>query len=165
MDHSREAFVCLVGSHGDTLEFLQFAEKVLDQVAPFIEVSVERRRRSAPRMRRDNDLSATLVEIGDDVIGVKGFVGDQSAEVEAVDERGDTDRIETMTWQENKAHQIAERVGEGEDFGRHAALGTAYGLILSPPFAPCPWRWTLTMVALTMAYSMSGSFEQASKSL
>src|ERR1700730_7029478 len=31
-------------------------------------------------------------------------------------------------------------------------------------FAPCPWRWTLTMVASTMAYSMSGWSETASKS-
>src|SRR5690606_14706278 len=66
--------------------------------------------------------------------------------------------------QENEAHEIAERIGEGENFGRHAALGAAYGLALSPPFAPCPWRWTLTMVASTMAYSMSGASEQASKS-
>src|SRR3546814_3183982 len=47
--------------------------------------------------------------------------------------------------------------------GRHAALGAADGLAPSPPFAPWPWRWTLTMVASTMAYSMSGSSEQASK--
>src|SRR4051812_2860743 len=29
-------------------------------------------------------------------------------------------------------------------------------------FAPCPCRWTLTMVASTMAYSRSGSSETAS---
>src|SRR5215210_3071038 len=69
-----------------------------------------------------------------------------------------------MAGQENEAHEIAKPVGEGEDFGRHAALGAADGLALSPPFAPCPWRWTLTIVASTMAYSMSGSSEQASKS-
>src|SRR4029077_4028423 len=51
-----------------------------------------------------------------------------------------------------------------QDFGRHTALGAADGLILSPPFAPCPWRWTLTMVASTMEYYMSGSSETASKS-
>jgi hypothetical protein len=35
---------------------------------------------------------------------------------------------------------------------------------LGPLFAPCPWRWTLTMVASTMAYSMSGSLDAASNS-
>src|ERR1700732_3221998 len=70
-----------------------------------------------------------------------------------------------MAGQENEADEIAERVGQSQNFGRHAAFGTADGLALSPPFAPCPWRWTLTMVASTMAYSMSGASEQASKSL
>ena len=49
-------------------------------------------------------------------------------------------------------------VGQRQDFGRHAAFGPADSLALRPPFAPCPWRWTLTMVVLTMAYSMSGVF-------
>ena len=74
-------------------------------------------------------------------------------------------RIETMAGQENEADEIAERVGQRQNFGRHAAFGAADGLALRPPFAPCPWRWTLTMVASTMAYSMSGASEQASKSL
>ena len=45
------------------------------------------------------------------------------------------------------------------------ALGATYGLALSPPLAPCPWRRTLTIVASTMAYSMSGSFETASNNI
>ncbi len=61
--------------------------------------------------------------------------------------------------------EIAQCVGQRQNFGRHAAFGTTNGLALRPPFAPCPWRWTLTMVASTMAYSMSGASEQASKSL
>src|SRR5918995_1050492 len=69
-----------------------------------------------------------------------------------------------MARQEFEAHKIAERVGQREDLGGHATLGAAYGLALSPPFAPCPCRWTLTMVASTIAYSRSGSSEQAWKS-
>ena len=92
-------------------------------------------------------------------IAVEGLVGDQALKGEAVDERGNADRIETMAGQKDEAHEIAERVGEREDFGRHAAFGAADGLALSPPFAPWPWRWTLTMVASTMAYSMSGCSE------
>jgi hypothetical protein len=45
-----------------------------------------------------------------------------------------------MTRQQDKAHEIAESVREREDLGAQAALGTANGLALSPPFAPCPWR-------------------------
>ena len=100
-----------------------------------------------------------------DGITVEGLVGDEAAKGETIDEWSDANRIEAMAGQENEAHEIAERIGQGQNLGRHAAFGTADGLARSPPFAPCPWRWTLTMVASTMAYSMSGSYEQASKSL
>src|SRR6188768_2948042 len=69
-----------------------------------------------------------------------------------------------MAGEKVEAHEVAERIGQRQDLGSHAALGAAYGLALSPPFAPWPWRWTLTMVASTMANSMSGWSEQASKS-
>src|SRR3546814_269109 len=80
-----------------------------------------------------------------------------------VDERRHSDGVEAVAGQQDEAHEIAESIGERQDLGRHAALGAADGLAPSPPFAPWPWRWTLTMVASTMAYSMSGSSEQASK--
>jgi hypothetical protein len=66
--------------------------------------------------------------------------------------------------QQDKAHEMGRaRVGKREGL-RQTALGAADGLALNRPFAPWPWRWTLTMVASTIASSMSGSSEQASKS-
>ena len=85
-------------------------------------------------------------------------------DVRSVDQRRHADRVEALAGQQHEAHKIAERIGQRQDFGRHAAFGAADGLALSPPFAPWPWRWTLTMVASTMAYSMSGSSEQAANS-
>jgi hypothetical protein len=41
-----------------------------------------------------------------------------------------------VTGQKHEAHQISERVGEGEDLGGHATFGAANGLALGPPFAP-----------------------------
>jgi hypothetical protein len=41
-----------------------------------------------------------------------------------------------MARQQFKAHQIAQGIGEGENLGRHPAFRLAYGLALSPPFAP-----------------------------
>src|SRR6202521_2960491 len=69
-----------------------------------------------------------------------------------------------MPRQQDEADQVPKRIGESQDLGGHAAFGFANGLALSPPFAPWPWRWTLTMVASTIAYSMSGSSERASNS-
>jgi hypothetical protein len=40
--------------------------------------------------------------------------------------------------QKDEADEVAERIGEGEDLGGHAAFGAANGLALSPPFAPWP---------------------------
>src|SRR4029450_8156775 len=41
VDHRLETAVCLVASHCYALEFLQLAEEVLDQVAPFVNVLVD----------------------------------------------------------------------------------------------------------------------------
>ena len=109
-------------------------------------------------------LAPRSFEVGDDGVAVESLVGDQRAEGQAIDERRHADGVEAVSWQQDEAHEIAEGIGEGQDFGGHAAFGAADGLALSPPFEPCPWRWTLTMVASTMAYSISGSSEQASKS-
>jgi len=108
--------------------------------------------------------SSALVQFGDDPVGVEGLVGDQGAELDALDQRRDPHRIVALSRQQDESDEVAQGIGEGQDFGCHAALGLAYGLALSPPFAPCPWRWTLTMVASIIAYSMSGSSETASKS-
>src|ERR1700756_3114890 len=164
MDHGFEALVGFVGTHRDAFEFLELAEEVFDEMAPLVHLGVDLQRHSAAWMLRNHDLGATLVEGGDDVVAVEGLVGDQRAKVEAVDERRNADGIETLSRQQDEADQIAERVGEGQDLGRHASFGAADGLAVSPPFAPCPWRWTLTMVASTIAYSMSGWSEAASKS-
>lgn len=41
VDHRFEAAVCLVASHRYAFEFLQLAEEILDQVAPFVNVLVD----------------------------------------------------------------------------------------------------------------------------
>src|SRR6476661_3758071 len=62
---------------------------------------------------------------------------------------GTANRVEAMSWQQLKAHEVAQGIGQCQNLGRHAGFGTADGLARSPPFAPCPWRWILTMVAST----------------
>src|ERR1700685_1572570 len=132
---------------------------------PFVHLLIDGERLCTARMLGDDDLSAARVEIGDNGVAVERLVGDQRVEGQTLDERRHPHRVEALSRQKHEAHQIAERVGERQDFGGHAAFRTADGLILGPPFAPCPWRWTLTIVASTMAYSMSGVSEQDSKSL
>src|SRR5260370_22631171 len=163
VEHGSEARVGFVGTHGDAFEFLELAEEVLDEMTPFVHLGVDLQRHGAAGMLRNHDLGAALVEVGDDVVAVEGFVGDQRAKLDPLDQRRHADGIEALSRQQDESDEIAEGVGEGQDLGRHAPLGAADGLALSPPFAPWPCRWTLTMVASTMAYSMSGWSETASK--
>jgi len=138
VDHRFEAAVCLVASHCDAFEFLQLAEEVLDQVAPFVNVLVDIERLGAPLMLRDDDLRSALVQVFDDPIGIESLVGDQAAEFDVLDQGRDADGVKAMAGQQDEPHQVSERVGQREDFGGPAPLRLADGLILSPPFAPCP---------------------------
>src|ERR1700761_5269863 len=164
MDHRGEALIGLVGAHGDAFELLEPSEEVLDQVPPFVHLLVDGERLCATRMLGDHDLGAARVEFGDNGVAVECLVGDQRIEGQSLDERRHAHRVEALSRQKYEAHEIAERISKRQDFGGHAALRTADCLALSPPFAPCPWRWTLTMGASTMAYSISGSSETASNS-
>ena len=140
VDHRLEAGVCLVTSHCDAFEFLQLAEEVLDQVAPFVDVLVDIERLGAPLMLRDDDLGSALVEVFDDPVGIKGLVGDQAAEFDILDQGCDADGDEAVAGQQDKPHQVPECVGQREDFGGPTPLRFTDGLILGPPFAPCAWR-------------------------
>ena len=41
MDHCRETCICFFAAQCDAVEFLEFSGKVLDQMAPFINVHVD----------------------------------------------------------------------------------------------------------------------------
>ena len=68
VDHGGEALIGFVGAHGDAFELLELAEEVLDQVAPFVHLSINDERRNAARMLGDDDLGAACVEVGDNGI-------------------------------------------------------------------------------------------------
>ena len=55
MDHGGKAVVGFIGSHGDALKLREFAEEVLDQMAPFVEFGIEWDGCGTPRMLRDDN--------------------------------------------------------------------------------------------------------------
>ena len=138
MDHGGEALIGFVGAQRDTLELLELAKEVLDQVTPFVHVGIEGQRLRASWMLGDDGLGAALVQVRDNVIAVERRVTDQRPKGDPVDERRNANRVEPLPRQKHEAHEIAERVGEGQDLGGQAAFGAADGLTRSPPFAPCP---------------------------
>ncbi len=75
-----------------------------------------------PWVLGDHDLRTTLVHVLNDPVRIKRLVGDQAAEFNVCDERGNADGIVSLSWQQNKAHQAAQGIGQGHDFGRQTAL-------------------------------------------
>jgi len=97
-------------------------------------------------------LCPTTVQRGAQRIAVEGFIGHQGIEFYALDQRLDADAVMTLTRQQDKAHQIAKGIDEGEDFGAQAATGTIDGLrvyappgtgavLMNPLSTPEPFRW------------------------
>ena len=111
VDHRLEAAVCLVTSHCDAFEFLQLAEEILDQVAPFVDVLVDVERLGAPLMLRDDDLRPAFVQVFDDPVGIESLVGDQAAEFDVLDQGRNADGVKAMAGEQDEPHQIPERVG------------------------------------------------------
>ena len=83
--------ICFVGAHGDAFELLQFAEEVLDEMTPLVEIAIERQWFGAPRMLGNDDPGAARVEIGDDGIAIERLVGDQPPEIDPGEQWLDTD--------------------------------------------------------------------------
>jgi hypothetical protein len=109
--HCLEAAVCLVASHCYAFEFLELAEEILDQMAPFVNVLVDVERAGASGMLRDYDLRFAFVHVFDDPVGIKSLVGDQAAEFDLLDQGRDADGVKAMAGEQDEPHQIPERVG------------------------------------------------------
>ena len=70
------------------------------------------------------------------VIGIESLVGHQGVEGEAIDQIRDTDDLAALAGKQFETNEIAQGIGERENFGRQSAFRTPNGLIESPPFAP-----------------------------
>ena len=74
-------------------------------------------------------LGAARVELGDNGVAVERLVGDQRVEGQSLDERWHTHCVEALSWQKHEAYEIAERIGERQDF-----------VVVMPPFErPIAW--------------------------
>src|SRR5208337_3679010 len=85
------------------------------------------------------------------------LVGQQGAKRQPLDQFFRARDFASLPRHQSEPHEAAQTVDEREDFGCHAAPAFSDRLILSPPLAPCPWRWTLLIVPSIMANSKSGS--------
>ena len=110
MDHGLEALIGFAGSHGNTLELFEFAEEILDQVPPFVNLQVNWDGLCASWVLRYDDFGTSIIEVGDDVIAVERFVSEQSPELDAVNQWRNADAVEAVAWHQVEAHEIAQSI-------------------------------------------------------
>jgi len=105
-------------------------------MAPVVHVTVEVDGSLAVGLGRDHRGGAAIVKLRSEPVGVEGFVAEQSAEDDTLDQRLHADAVVALAGQQDEAHQIAEGIGEGNDLAGQAAARAADRLILGPPLAP-----------------------------
>ena len=103
---------------------------------PFVDLAVDRKRGPAVWSLGDDNLGASFVKFVDDPVRIERLVGNKALELDILDQRRNTDGIVAVSRQQDEADQIAEGIGQRQDFRSQAAFGVADGLALSPPFAP-----------------------------
>ena len=107
-------------------------------MAPSVNYLINSQRRKSLWPLRNDDPSTTLIKFVVEPIAVEGLVGQQVVKTDAINERRHANGVIAVARQENESDQIAQRICQCENFGRPATFRLADGLILSPPFAPCP---------------------------
>lgn len=107
-------------------------------MTPFIGVPVEFGRKAAVGLGWNDRLDADIPQCLAQPVGVESPVGEEPAAPQPFDQRRRCAKVVGLSRQQAEVDQVAERIGQGHDLGRHPATRTSDGLALSPPFAPCP---------------------------
>ena len=132
----RIACVGFVVSRVHASKLLDFAEVVFDQMTPFIGGRIVRDMNEAVSLCRNDSLRSKLHQRGAQMVCVERLVGEHRTECQPFDQVRHADDLAALAGQELKADKVAKGVGQRQDLCRQTALRPAYGLILSPPFAP-----------------------------
>jgi len=140
MDRPGITRVGFVVAGGDAPELLDPLEEILDEMPPFVHLGVVWDRCLAIGLGRDDGNGATRLERCAQGVVVERLVAEESAKIEAGDQRLDPDAVVTLAGKQDEARHIAERIDQRDNLGGQAAARAADGLILSPPFAPAPCR-------------------------
>jgi hypothetical protein len=165
MGGGSEAGVSFVVAGGDAPELLEPLETVLDEMPPFVHLDVMWDWRFAISLGGNDSDRTTFVQSGTQAVVIEGFVGDERREIDILDQWLSANAVMALTRQKHEANKIAQRIGERHNLGRQPAARMADGLIVSPPFAPVPCRWTFMIVPSMRAYSKSGSPDNSLKTL
>jgi len=92
----------------------------------------------APRVLGDDDLGAACGEVGDDGVAVERLSAIGASKVSPSISGGTPIVSKRCPGSSTKRTRLPSGVGQCQDFGGHSAFRAADGLVLRPPFAPCP---------------------------
>ena len=107
----------LVVAGGDGPEMFELVEEALDEIAFAVEGEVARARCFSVGFAWDDWGDRSMVEGGDEGVGVEGLVGDQSAGVDGFDQRLGASQIVILARAEDHLDGIAEGVDERVNLG------------------------------------------------
>lgn len=130
-------------------------------MTPFVDFVVIVGGRNTVAFRRDDRRNIMGRQGVPQPVGIEGSVCKKVIGGQVFDQLRHATQVVGLTGQQTKVDEIAKRVRQRQYLGRDAAPRAPYGLALSPPFAPWPERWTLTMVPSIIAYSKSASVLKA----
>jgi hypothetical protein len=145
------------GAHCDASVFLELPKEILDQVTPLVGILVEVRREATVRFRRNDRDNLAVDQSRSEPVRVECPVGQKMIGEKGLDQVGHPSQVMSLSRQQPEIDRVSEGVRQRQDLGRDAAARAPYGLALSPPLAPWPERWTLTMEPSIIAYSKSAS--------
>ena len=106
----------------------ELVEEALDEIAFTVEGEVARARGFSVGFGGDDGGDRSIVEGGDEGVGVEGLVSDQSAGIDGFDQRFSTNEIVILARAEYDLDRIAKGVDERVNLGGQSAAGSADGL-------------------------------------
>ena len=113
---------------------LELVEEALDEVALFVQLGVVGPGVDAVALGRDHWLGAPGNDVGEQLVGIVGLVGQDVLGFEALDQLAGSDQVVFLARTAQKARWLAACVGGDVDLGAQAAARAAQTLGIRPPF-------------------------------
>jgi hypothetical protein len=116
----------------DRPELFEFAEEILDQVALFVEFSIELARRQAVGSGWDyGGFASRRQRVENSAIGIEGTICDQQVGGHMRQLRIGPGQVVRLSWGQQEVQRIAERVDQRMDIGARPAAAAAKCLVLN----------------------------------
>ncbi len=130
------ACVGFVVSGVDASELFDFAEIILDEMAPFVNLLIVGDMDFPIALCRNDSRCTAFLQGLTQTVGIERLVAHQGIEGEAIDQIRDADDLAALAGKQFETNEIAQGIGERKNLGRQSAFRAPNGLIESPPFAP-----------------------------